>query len=364
MDNTSRSLIESAPDALVIVDIDGNIAIVNSQMERLFGYQREEVIGRPVEILIPERYRELHSGHRHRYAQAPRFRPMGAGRELNGLRKDGSEFPVEISLSPLATEDGTFVISAIRNITQRKQAEAVIAKLNGYLYEAVARSEKLATAGRMMAIVAHEVNNALESLTSGLYLLKKSPGLDESGKELVAAAEEQVGRISEICRQTLEPHHATKEPVPVRIAELLDDICSVLKRRIDAARIQVIRYYHSETTVLAYPTELRQIFTNLITNAIDAMPNGGHLQLSFLSDEKHAHVTVSDTGCGIPSEHIDRIFDQFFTTKGEQGTGVGLWLTKSLITKLGGTLKLSSSTKPGLTGTSFGVILPVGDTPT
>ena len=197
-----RSLIESAPDALVIVDIDGNIAIVNAQTESLFGYQREELLGRSVEILIPKRYRELHSEHRHRYAQDPQFRPMGAGFELKGLRKDGTEFPVEISLSPLATQDGNFVSSAIRDITQRKHAETAIAKLNGDLHEALAQSEKLASAGRMMAIVAHEIHNALDSLTGCLYLLKKSTVLDGTGKKLVAVAEEQVAHIAEICRQT------------------------------------------------------------------------------------------------------------------------------------------------------------------
>ncbi len=357
-DANCEALLDAAPDAMVIVEQGGRIAAVNSQAEKMFGYKRSELSGQPVEILLPERFRGAHVDQRHGFFNHPHVRPMNIGLDLRGRRRDGSEFPVEISLSPLRTANGVYVTSAIRDASQRKAAETQIKKLNQDLEEALKRSERLAASGRLMATVAHEINNPLASLTNVLYLLQTSGGLDEVSLELVRLAQRELGVLANISRHTLAVHRDTPLPVVTMVSELLDDACALFAPKLHAAHIELVRQFETEGEVTIYPSDLRQVFTNLIANAIDAMGKGGQMRLSLRPAEGGVTVAISDTGHGIPAEHLPNIYEAFFTTKGERGTGVGLWVIKNILDKLGGRIEVVSSTEPGHSGTCFTVFVP------
>jgi PAS domain S-box-containing protein len=204
-------LLESAPDGMVIVNADGKIVVVNSQTEILFGYSRQELIGQPVEILIPTRLDHLHARHRASFLAEPHVRPMGAGLELFGKRKNGTEVPVEISLSPLRTPQGLFVTSAVRDISERKHADEQIKKLNAELGEALRRAELLGATGELATNMAREIENALDTLKRLLSQLEQHPAAAADIKELIGKAQDEVTQITRITGNAiaLQQHHDT-----------------------------------------------------------------------------------------------------------------------------------------------------------
>ena len=254
--------------------------------------------------------------------------------------------------------DGMLVTAAIRDVSERRKAEEQIKGLNAELEEALRRSDRLANTGRSIASLAHEINNPIDALSNILFMLRSEKDLSKNQQDLVSVAAHELDRLITITRQTLAPHRQTLQPVVVTVNELLDSVCESFGRRLQQAGITVSRNYADDGQVKLQAGELRQVLTNLISNAIDAMPNGGTLRLETRVHSPSVEIRVGDTGHGIRSENLEAIFKPFFTTKGERGLGVGLWVSRRIIEKLGGTIAVDSSTGPENHGTWFSITLP------
>jgi PAS domain S-box-containing protein len=244
------------------------------------------------------------------------------------------------------------------DITQRKLEE-----------EALRRSEKLATAGRLAATIAHEINNPLEAVTNLIYLLRRDRDTKPESREMLRLAEEQLARVNHIAKQTLGFYRDRNVPEAVDVVQTLDELLTILHSRITSKQISIMREYENACLLDGFRGELRQVFSNLLTNAIDASPSGGKLIVRVKPqrvDERivSVHVEIEDFGSGIQPADQARIFEPFFTTKSDIGTGLGLWVTKELVEKHGGRIAFRSNCQNGNSGTCFSVVLPVADNTT
>ncbi len=230
--------------------------------------------------------------------------------------------------------------------------------------EALLRSEKLAVTGRLAASIAHEINNPLEAITNLLWLMHTDLAPDQR-MSLVSQAEQELARVTEITKQTLRFYREPSQPSPTEVAAVVDSVLKLYASRLRAAGVTVTCEMPKEpATVMSTPGELRQVLANIIGNAIDAMHHGGRLrvrismQRGFAADDRLVRLTIADTGSGISSEVLPTIFEPFVTTKGETGTGLGLWVTSEILKKNGWTIRVRSCRITGQTGTAFSVVIP------
>lgn len=253
------------------------------------------------------------------------------------------------------------------SVEQKQPAETAEDAANTLMAtRAMRESQRLAAIGKLTAEIAHEINNPLESVGNLLYLAMREPGMPARAVEYLRSAEREMQRIVQISKQTLSFSRESAEPVLVRVTELMDEVVGLYSRRIGQKKLAVIREYSTTDSIPGMPGELRQVFSNLVTNAIEATAPGGTLRLRIRTVVQHLggtlcrglRITVGDTGAGIPEPVRSRLGQMFFTTKGESGTGLGLWVTKGIIARYGGTLQLRSSTGASH-GTVFSIFLPL-----
>ncbi len=242
----------------------------------------------------------------------------------------------------------------IVDITERRQAEA-----------ALRSSERLAATGRLAASIAHEINNPMAAVTNLIYLIEHSPGLDDSLRQYTRLAQEELARMAHITRQMLGFYRESAKAVPVQIDELLDSVFELYGRRIRNSGARIEKMYEAAPPVYIYPGEMRQVFSNLLLNALDAVGPGGRVRVHVYpccdwgeTRRSGVRIVIADNGPGIRREHCHRIFEPFFTTKGQKGTGLGLWVSQGIIQKHNGSIRVHSSRRPGRSGTCFSLFLP------
>ncbi|HEX3693512.1 MAG TPA: PAS domain S-box protein [Solirubrobacteraceae bacterium] len=383
------AMLEHAPDAFVGVGRDGLIVLVNSRVEALFGYERGELLARPVELLVPERMRSAHTGYRAGYFEEPRARPMGAGLELYARRRDGSEFPAEISLSSVEVGDTVIALAAIRDISERvaetaererlrQQADRVA--LKNRLHEA----HRLESLGQLAGGIAHDFNNLLAVIINYTAFVagEVERAMLNDGEERWGATREDLAQIRLASERAAQLTHqllafARREVVQPEVVDVnvvVGDIEQMLRRTLGEHIDLQSALAEDLRAVLIDPGQLEQILVNLAVNARDAMPDGGLLRIDTanvqvdqgyaaarpeLSPGPHVRLRVSDTGTGMPAEVLERVFDPFFTTKPPgQGTGLGLATVYGIIQQAGGRVQIYS--EPDI-GTTFTALLPATD---
>ena len=350
-------LLELASEAIIVRDLQGAIRFWNSGAEALFGWRSDEILGHNLHQLLrtvfPVSREEVEASLRnHRSWQG----------NLILRSRDGRE--IIVATRKVLNREGDAVLEIQRDITAQIQAE-----------EALRQTEKLAAMGRVAGIIAHEINNPLEAITNAFYLLRNHPSLDEEARYYANLAEQELQRAAHITRQTLSFYRDSKQPIAVSVTDLLDNVVELQQRPMIAGHITLEKRYHATGTVRGFPGELRQVFLNLISNAIQAMPSGGRLRLR-VSDATDLNtrrrgiaIAITDTGNGIRREDAGHIFQPFFTTKSAKGTGLGLWISKGIVQKYEGTISFRSCHTSRGTCTCFRVFLPlpgemaVGDSP-
>ena len=342
------AIIDSSDDAIIGKDLNGIITSWNGAATRVFGYSPDEIIGKSVLTLIPDELQSEEPEILRRISSGDRIEHF----ETRRRRKDGRLLDISLTISPIRDNTGRIVgISKIaRDITERKLTEAA-------LFE----SERMAGIGRLAASIAHEVNNPLEAILNLSYLLARDPSLEDQARSYAELLLSEVIRLGEITRRTLSFYRDTAHPIEIEIAALLEDVLKLHRPLMEQKSICLSTRLRSCAHVWARPGELRQVFGNLIVNAIDVLPLGGEIRVGVTAGPRvdGACLIIADNGPGIPDAVRERIFEPFFSTKRSNGTGLGLWISQSIIRKYGGSIRMRTTSDPThRTGTIFRICLP------
>jgi protein-histidine pros-kinase len=355
-------VVEASPSALVMIDQAGRIALVNGQAEAIFGYPRDELIGQSVEILVSERARVSHPGNRAGFFAAPAARAMGSGRDLYARRRDGSEFPIEIGLNPIATAEGAMVLSAIVDISQRKQAEAKVAKAKADA-EAASRAKS-----EFLSQMSHELRTPLNAVMGFAQMLQldRDRALSERQKEYCHNILRGGHNLLELINELLDLSRIETGRVRLSVERVaVGDVLAHIRDTMNPLAIGSgvgleVSQAAGVPDVRADDLRLRQILLNLVSNAIKYNRTGGSVLVTALAaPADRVRIIVADTGVGIPPERQDELFTPFNRLGAEytaiEGTGIGLALSKKLVEAMDGTIGFTS--KPG-EGSTFWIELP------
>ncbi len=347
------AIIAGSDDAIFSKTLDATITSWNAGAERMYGYTADEIIGQPVSLLLPPDRPDDVSKIMERIVAGESIDHYETVRR----HKDGSLRYVALTISPIRDRNGEIVGASTiaRDMTSRRLAE-----------EALRASEKLVAMGRMAASIAHEIRNPLDAAKNITYLLQQNQTLDDSTRELLSLLDNQLTHMGEICSRTLSFARPGDAVSRVALAGIVDEVFALQGKNLSMKGIEVARRFESAGEVIGYPGPLRQVLVNLISNAIDAIPAGQNGRITVhIADLHHpatavegVRISFSDTGAGIQPENLSRLFQPFFSTKREEGTGLGLWVSYGIVTQHGGSIRVRSRIEGPARGTIFSIFLP------
>ncbi len=392
------AVLDTVGEGIITIDSDSTIVMVNREVESIWGYAQEELVGMQLQLLMPEQYRSRHTGGLKRYVETGVARVMGERMQLEGLRKDGSTFPLEIRMAKTEVGPRLLFTAAVRDITDRLQAERALQEANSELEEKVEeralelrrkqaqliQSEKMAALGQLVAGVAHEINTPLGALSSNIDIFARTVDrigdlLADMETEDTAPQHQKLRRLLESVQQLSTVNRTATERITAIVGSLrrfarmdaaeldgmdihegIDNTLTLVQHELKH-RIQVEKDYGEVPLITCYPNQLNQVFMNLLVNACHAIEGKGTIFIKTRMDGDSVVLEFRDTGIGISEENRQRIFDPGFTTKGfGEGTGLGLSIVSGIVQNHGGQLEVESQEGQG---TTFRLILPgvVGD---
>jgi len=347
---TRAELLDLATEAIMERSNSGEILFWNAGAEHLYGWRHDEIRGKDIHSVL----RTVFPVPREEIESTLRDRRVWHGNLLQ-KKRDGSD--VIVACRKTMNHEGDAVLEVNRDITTQLRAE-----------EALREAEKLAAMGRVAGIIAHEINNPLAAITNIFFLIRNHPSLDEEARHCAAMAEQELQRVAHITRQTLSFYRESKTPIAVMLTELLDDVLGLQERQLHTSHIRLQKRYLTPGLVHGFPVELRQVFLNLVGNAIQAMPSGGDLRIMVreASDwqlkRRGISVSIVDTGVGVKPQDSGKLFEPFFSTKSTKGTGLGLWISKGIVQKYEGRIAFRSMQAKNGCSTCFRVFLPSSGT--
>jgi len=343
-------LLDLASEAIMVCDMGGVLKFWNSGAETLYGWKREEVIGKNVHQILQTSYPQRASEIIDAISRTGRW-----DGNLVQYTKDGRKLVVASRQALKLEANGTSsaLLEINRDITAQMQAE-----------DALRKAERMAAMGRVAGIIAHEINNPLEAITNAFYLLRQHPSLDADALLLAAMAEEELVRVAHITRQTRSFYRESQQATVFPVRKVLEDVLELQMRGLRLSGIDLEKQFLTDRAIVGFPSELKQVFLNLVGNAIQAMPEGGRMRVRVSESNQcgsrrgGVRISVCDTGTGIKAEDAKRLFEPFFTTKSAKGTGLGLWISKGIVQKYEGAIRFRSVRLNGRSATCFSVFLP------
>jgi PAS domain S-box-containing protein len=348
--------LQSIGDAVISTDAAGKIDFMNAVAQKLTGWTLAQAMGRELPDVFDIVQEVTRIRPENPVAKVIRLgKIVGLANHTVLIHRDGSEIPIEDSAAPIRDSSGQMegVVLVFHDVLEQRRVEA-----------ALRSSERLATTGRLAATIAHEIHNPLDAVGNLLFLISQETKEASTG-EYAGMASGELARVTQMTQQMLGFQREALKPVPVKLGEILTNVIALYDRKIKTADIHLELQIDHDAHIVALPGELRQIFANLVGNAIEAVgPRHGTIALrAYPSHDRRRGVpgvcvVVADNGPGIPPEVRSKIFEPFFTTKGEGGTGLGLWITSDILRKYDGTMRLRSCTRPERSGTCFSIFLP------